>query len=107
MSTSVNSSSVKLKIFYGIELTAELKAAVAQSKRWKEAKVDPSILSLPLKEASASGKTFLGLFLEEETPQLSKVLALEAPFLQEMETLCPEIPTKAWKIKLFPQIFLN
>lgn len=106
MSTSVNSSSVNFKIFYGVELTAELKAALKGSKRWQDAKIDPSMLSLPLKEVSREGKTYLGLFLEGETPQLQKALTLEAHMIKELEALCPEIPQKAWKIKLFPQTFL-
>lgn len=103
MMTSDTKNRVTVKLFAGFELTTDLRIQFNQNSEWKQAVVSNTT---PLKSVCFHEKDYIGLYLEQNTAPLKRLMELSQQMKQVIEEYCPEINTDKLKPVIFPQIFV-
>lgn len=104
MNTQIESG-VKVKLFAGCLINAELKLKLNQSSLWKQAKIELS--ENDLKDIHYHGKDYIGQFLKNEKTSLSELKEIEGKIIHLIHKYCPEFGSEKIKIIVFSQLFIS
>lgn len=97
---------VKLMLFIGCPLTAELRLQLTQSLEWKQAKINP-IAGKDLEETHYQQKDFIGFFVKQEKITIQDLKQIEIQILQRINQYCPHFASEKIRILVFSQIFIS
>jgi hypothetical protein len=98
------SNRITTKLFAGYLVTSELKMHLAQSKTYKQAKInaEPDLV-----ESHYHDKDYLGLYLPQSQIPFSELKNIETEISKKVEHYCPQFNTEQANLFIIPQVFVK
>jgi hypothetical protein len=97
---------VKLRIFIGCIITAELRLQLNTSPLWKQVKIAPAGEN-ELVITHFNQKEFIGFFLSQDHISLPELKGIETKILQTLMAYCPHFASEKIRILVFSQVFIS
>lgn len=103
----IDEKHVKVKLFIGYPMNAELKLLLDQSSQWKQDKITRYRNPESLVETHYQDKDYIGRFFFEEKLTMAQFKQLELDIKTKVQVYCPNFNTDRLKIFIFPQVFVT